>query len=154
MKADERALARHAEESVKFLRREREANRPPNTIILVDTHSDSYNGQLMSVKGKGRFLTLSQLLSTWVAGEIRGEMSKSSTIARGWNKTVRLPNGKVPWTDLTPKTRGGWRVLVLLACGAATRVDDQWNEIRLLLQMYVVTPNFGGKLLMIVDNMS
>ena len=120
--------------SLLFLRRVRREDRPANLIAIVDTHSDTYSGQLQTSKKTGSYRTVRDVVKEWIGDTTIEEMKKSSKVARGWEEKVRLSGGGTPWVDITPKTRGGWRVLLLLACGSSITIGDQWNDMRGLLE--------------------
>lgn len=124
--------------AVEFIRRhlsptELSEKKPPNLIIVLDTHSDSYSGQLQTSKMTGQYQKVQEILLGWVGALVFQEMQKASEIARKWPERVILKEEKSPRTDLTPRTRGGWRVLILLGCGAAVTVNDSWNGMKSLV---------------------
>ncbi|KAG5638019.1 hypothetical protein H0H81_002220 [Sphagnurus paluster] len=110
--------------SIDFLERARASLQPANMIVILDTRS---TGQLQTL---GEYENSVGIVRNCIGEKIMDKMVEASVVARGWEETVCLAGGTQPWADMTPKTRGGWRVLVLLACGSATTVDDSWSDIK------------------------
>ena len=120
--------------SLLFLTRVRHEKRPANIIAILDTHSDSYSGQLQTSRTTGSYRTVRDVVKDWIGDTTMEEMRTASQMARMWKEEVYLSGGGTPWTDMMPKTRGGWRVLLILACGSTMTVGDQWNDMRGLLE--------------------
>lgn len=135
LKGGQSVAAKHTEGHVNFIRNSLEEDLPPNTIIVLDTHSDSFNGQLQTtggLTGVGTTLTLPDLLRSYVGDEALNEMRRASEVARQYNIVPRISPELTPWADITPKARGGWRVMVMVSCGSAVRTPIHWEYINQL----------------------
>ena len=133
MKKGGQGLAtKHRDSHLEFIRKSVDGGRPPNMIIVLDTHSDTFSGQLQvagGLTGVGSMLTLPDLVRTYVGDAILGQLANASAIARSYDLTPELSPGVQPWADITPKARGGWCVLVMVSCGSSVRVPTHWEYI-------------------------
>ncbi|KAG2354487.1 hypothetical protein BDR07DRAFT_1382224 [Suillus spraguei] len=89
---------------------------PPNTFIVLDTHSDEYSGMLQHTGGQhGGINTL----------EKYSPLTLERITAREDKTVLKTVNGKKPWCDLTAASRGGWRgvFMEVKALVASDRVD-------------------------------
>lgn len=123
-----------SQDSHNFLLAARELEMPGNTIVLLDSHSDPYTGDLQVSKKPGGFDGISDLLNNCIGEAVTREMLHASSMAQGWKREVRLKSGKKPWADLSPRVRGGWRVLIILACGSTVTVRDAWVKLKDLIE--------------------
>lgn len=106
--------------------------RPPNLIILVDTHSNAWSGQLQTAEtssGGESNSTLPSIVDDYVGDQVIARMKVSSELARSYNVQYETASGKKPWADITPKTRGGWRVLIMPVCGSSVRQPVHLNYL-------------------------
>lgn len=120
--------------STKFLQRAWECGLPGNTIIILDSHSDPFTGEVQTSKGGKHYAAILDVLKTCLGSSVLREMARASTVARGWCKKIQLENGDRPWPQVSPKVRGGWRVLIILACGATITVDGAWKGLKKLIE--------------------
>lgn len=114
-----------------FLNHFIDQGRAPNLIVVIDTHSDSWSGQLQTAGGSGgeHHLTLLVLLQNYVGGPVMDRMAASSTQARHYNTVHEISPGVAPWADITPKTRGGWKVVIMPVCGSTVTQVVNWNYL-------------------------
>jgi len=123
---------RHKDQHVDFINKSMQEGRPCNLIIVLDTHSDTFSGQLQATGGltsAGTFLTLPDLVLGYVGNGTLDEMQKASKISRGYNMVHEISPGVTPWANITPKARGGWRVMVMVSCGSSVRIPSHWEYI-------------------------
>lgn len=105
---------------------------PPNMIIVLDTHSDTFSGHLQTaggLTGPAISVPLPDLVRTYVGDEVLREMGFASDQARSYNTIQEMSPGVAPWADITPKVRGGWRVMVMVSCGSSVRQPVHWDYI-------------------------
>ena len=115
-----------------FLKKSTNDGRPANLIIVLDTHSDTFSGQLQAaggLTGKVASLTLPDLVRTYVGDKVLQGMGKASEQARSYSVDHHIRPGVAPWADITPKVRGGWRVMAMVSCGSAVRQQVHWDYI-------------------------
>lgn len=120
-----------------FIKKAMDDGIPPNMIIVLDTHSDSWSGELQTAEGSRGVpisSTLPQLVKTYVGDLVLKQMKASSAAARSYNALPEVRPGVTPWADITPKTRGGWRVLVMAVCGSSVRQPVHWNYLTQLFE--------------------
>lgn len=118
-----------------FIHKHMKDGRLPNMIIVLDTHSDTFSGELQAtggLTGPSTTLTLPDLVRKYVGDPILEEMRKASASARSYTLIPEIRPGVEPWADITPKVRGGWRVMVMVSCGSAVRSPAHWNYINQL----------------------
>ncbi|KAG2355384.1 hypothetical protein BDR07DRAFT_1381575 [Suillus spraguei] len=114
---------------VEFMKRNIKSGFPPNTFIVVDTHSDEYTGMLQHTGGHtgGTSTTIVEILTAYL-GETSSDMARS-------DKTeIKTIDGSKPWCDLSPRARGGWRGLLMVSCGPAIRVSHHFHAVRALVE--------------------
>ncbi|KAG2029988.1 hypothetical protein BDR03DRAFT_987378 [Suillus americanus] len=132
----------HASESkklgpgVEFINRNIKAGFPPNTFLVVDTHSDEYTGMLQHTGGHsgGTNTTITEILMAYLGHDFIKSMTLSSDAARSDKTVNRTANGNTPWCDLTPGARGGWRGLFMVSCGPAIRVSHHFEAVKGLVE--------------------
>lgn len=137
MKGGESRVSKHAGSHLDFIRKSVHESRPANLVIVLDTHSDTFSGQLQAaggLTGQSSTLTLPDLVRTYVGDSTLQEMLQVSLVARSYNLIPEISPGVAPWADITPKVRGGWRVMVMVSCGSAVRVPMHWEYITHLFQ--------------------
>ena len=125
-------VIKHKDSHLDFIRKSMHQGRPANLIIVLDTHSDTFTGQLQTtggLTGVSTTLTLPDLVRGYVGDAILQEMIKVSGLARAYNFVPEISPGLRPWADITPKARGGWRVMVMVSCGSSVRVPVHWEFI-------------------------
>jgi hypothetical protein len=123
---------KHKDAHVDFIKKSMSDGRPANVIIVLDTHSDTFSGQLQAtggLTGVSTTLTLPDLVRTYVGDTVLQEMTRASAKARSYNIVHEVSPGVVPWADITPKVRGGWRVMVMVSCGSSVRQPVHWDYI-------------------------
>ena len=138
-KGVEGILIKHKDQHTKFLHKSLQEGRPANLIIVLDTLSDTFSSHFQATSGLtgvSTALTLPDLLRLYVGEPIFNEMTKLSTFARSYRLVPELSPGLPPSADITPKVRGGWRVMVIVSCGSAVRNPVHWNHITELLEKY------------------
>jgi hypothetical protein len=140
MKGGEGIFVKHRDTQSQFLHNSFSNSQPPNLIIVLDTHSDPFSGQLQATGSAGLspILSLPDLLRTYVGDALLQEMARASAFARAYNILHEISPGVAPWADITPKVRGGWRVMVMISGGSAVRHPDHWEFITQLLTQYVL----------------
>jgi hypothetical protein len=124
-----------------FIRKFMNDGRPANIVIVLDTHSDTFSGQLQAaggLTGVSSTLTLPDLVRTYVGNATLQEMGKASVQARTYNTIHEIRPGVVPWADITPKVRGGWRIMVMVSCGSSVRQPVHWDQITQLFTKQVL----------------
>ncbi|KAG2121485.1 hypothetical protein DEU56DRAFT_918171 [Suillus clintonianus] len=133
---------------VEFFRGNIAAGFPPNTFIIVDTHSDEYTGMLQHTGGHsgGTNTTITEILTAYLGADFLEMMKKSSDAARSDTTEIKTLRGNTPWCKLTPSARGGWRGLFMVSCGPAIRVSHHFFAVKELVQKNVVdfVLAFGG----------
>ena len=136
-KGAEGTVTKHQDPHSSFLKKSIRDGIPANLIIIIDTHSDTFSGQLQAtggLTGVSTTLSLPDLVSMYVGESILQEMVAASLLARGYNDILEISTGLTPWADITPKARGGWRVLVMVSCGSAVRQPYHWEYITQLFR--------------------
>jgi hypothetical protein len=131
-KGGEATATKHMKTHLDFIRTYRGGSQPPNIVIVLDTHSDTFSGQLQAaggLTGVSSTRTLPDLVRTYVGDPVLREMANVSAEARSYNTIHEIRPGVLPWADVTPKVRGGWRVLVMVSCGSAVRQPIHWDYI-------------------------
>jgi len=144
LKAGERAAEKHVPDHLTFIDQYLTKGLPPNLIVVLDTHSDSFSGLLQCAGGLGGVAEarpLPEIARMYVGDAVLAKMQQVSQVARKWNETIEVGSGATPWADLTPRTRGGWRVMVMVACGSAIKQRLHWEYIQQLVTGYVVVPS-------------
>lgn len=132
MKATAPALAKKNHDGhIKFLEKFLEDGRPPNLIIVIDTHSDTWSGQLQTARGRTVDLhrKLPDLVQEYVGQPVLDVMKTSSRQARSYDVLHEISGGVAPWADITPKSRGGWRVLIMPVCGSTMTQPVHWSYL-------------------------
>lgn len=140
-KGGEGVISEHEETHLNFIRKSMSDGRPANIIIVLDTHSDSFSGQLQitgGLTGVSSTLTLQDLVKTYVGNAMLQEMGKLSAQALSYNTIHEICPGVVPWADITPKVRGGWRIMVMVSCGSSVRRWVHWEYITQLFTKQVL----------------
>jgi hypothetical protein len=123
---------KHRATHLDFIEKSMCEGRPANLVIVLDTHSDTFSGQLQAtggLTGVSTTLTLPDLVRTYVGDAILQEMRTASAVARSYNIIPQISPGVAPWANITPKVRGGWRVMVMVSCGSSVRVPMHWEYI-------------------------
>jgi hypothetical protein len=141
MKQAEGVVVKHRDTHSEFIRNSMSNGRPPNLIIVLDTHSDTFSGQLQATGGLTGLSTspiLPDLVRTYVGETMLQEMAEASAVARAYNVIHEICPGVSPWADITPKVRGGWRVIVMVSSGSAVRQSVHWDYITQLFTQYVL----------------
>lgn len=105
-----------------FVQKSLESGPPPNMIVILDSHSDPFTGQLQT-GAQDQYEDISRLMEKCLS-KIQDPMKRASVVARGWEEEVFTLEGRKPWTDMTPRVRGGWRILVALVCGSSMQRDS------------------------------
>jgi hypothetical protein len=132
MKGREGVIVKHRHTQTEFVHNSMLNGRPANLIIVLDMHSDTFTGQLQATGGLtavSTTLTLPDIVRTYVGEPLLQEMGKASAVARAYDVIHEISPGVAPWADITPKVRGGWRVMVMLSCGSAVRQPVHWDYI-------------------------
>ncbi|KAG1759530.1 hypothetical protein EV702DRAFT_1247393 [Suillus placidus] len=133
---------------VEFINRNTKAGFPPNTFLVVDTHSDEYTGMLQHTGGHtgGTSTTITEILVAYLGQECLQAMQASSNLARSDKTVVKTINGNTPWCELTPGVRGGWRGVLMVSCGPAIRVSHHFEAVKALVEHNIVdfVIGFGG----------
>jgi hypothetical protein len=135
-KGGENVVLKHRQVHSDFIKKSISEGRPANLIVVVDTHSDTFSGQLQTtggLTGVSTTLSLPDLVRGYVGDSTLQEMMQASALARSYNSGLEISPGVAPWADITPKARGGWRVMVLVSCGSAVRTAMHWEYITQLL---------------------
>ncbi|KAG1756183.1 uncharacterized protein EDB91DRAFT_1241280 [Suillus paluster] len=88
--------SRKLAEGVSFMKHNIEAGFPPNTFVIVDTHSNK------------------EIVTTYLGEEFLKGTANASLAATSDESVITTKTGKEPWCKLTPNARGGRRVLMLL----------------------------------------
>jgi hypothetical protein len=132
MKGAEGRVTKHADMHLDFIKNSIFLGRPANLVIVLDTHSDTFSGQLQAtggLTGNSTTLTLPDLVRSYVGDDTLQEMVNASRLARTYNFIPEISPGVAPWADITPKARGGWRVMIMVSCGSAVRIPMHWEYI-------------------------
>jgi hypothetical protein len=125
-------ILKHSYDHINFIRKSISDGRPANLIVVLDTHSDTFTGQLQTtggLTGVGTNLSLPDLVRSYVGDAALQEMRHASAVARSYPSCLEMSPGVAPWADITPKARGGWRVMVMVSCGSAVRIPVHWDYI-------------------------
>lgn len=137
MKGAEGTVVKNWDTHSSFIKKSIDEGRPANLIMVLDTHSDTFSGQLQAtggLTGASTSLTLPALINMYVGDRILGDMCEASKIARSYNFIHEISLGFSPWADITPRVRGGWRVMVMVSCGSAVRQPNHWDYITQLFK--------------------
>jgi hypothetical protein len=129
-KGGEGVELKHRDRHMGFIHKSMTQGRPANLVIVLDTHSDTFSGQLQAtggLTGASTTLTLTDLLRTYVGDAVFKAMADASATARAYALVPEISPGVVPWADITPKVRGGWRVMVMVSCGSAVAQQIHWD---------------------------
>jgi hypothetical protein len=132
MKGAESRTAKHTATHLDFIRKSIQEGRPTNLMIVLDTHSDTFSGQLQAsggLTGVSTTLPLSDLVRSYVGDDTLQEMVRASQVCRSYNFIPKISPGVAPWADITPKVRGGWRVMVMVSCGSSVKIPTHWEYI-------------------------
>jgi hypothetical protein len=135
-KGAENVGLKHSQVHSDFIKKSISEGWPANLIIVLDTHSDTFTGQLQAtggLTGTSTTLSLPDLVRGYVGDGTLQEMMKASAIARSYDCLPEISPGVAPWADITPKARGGWRVMVMVACGSAVKIPMHWEYLTQLL---------------------
>jgi hypothetical protein len=125
-------VARHRDSHSKFIKKSLDEGRPANLVIVLDTHSDTFSGHLQAtggLTGPSTTLTLPDLVRSYVGDAVLQAMEEASAIARSYRLVPEISPGVAPWADITPKARGGWRVMVMVSCGSSVKTAAHWEYI-------------------------
>lgn len=131
-KGCEGVVRKHQDSTLDFIKKSLDGGRPPNLIIVLDTHCDTFSGQLQvagGLTGQSSTRTLPDLVRTYVGDATLQQMAHVSAIARSYNTIPEISPGVWPAADITPKARGGWRVMVMVSCGSSVRTQMHWEYI-------------------------
>jgi hypothetical protein len=137
-KGGEGITLKHRVPHTDFIMTSMREGRPANLVIVLDTHSDTFSGQLQAtggLTGVSTTLTLPDLIKTYVGDAVLQGMGEASRASRSYNLVHEISPGVVPWADITPKVRGGWRVMVMVSCGSAVRQQVHWDYITQLFRL-------------------
>jgi hypothetical protein len=132
VKGGQGAVSKHQDSHSDFIKKSLSEGRPPNLVIVLDTHSDTFSGQLQASGGlttAGITMNLTDLVRGYVGDSTLQEMMTVSEVARSYKIIHEISPGIQPWADITPKVRGGWRVMVMVSCGSAVRIPMHWEYI-------------------------
>jgi hypothetical protein len=135
-KGGENVAGRNSQGHSDFIKKSIAEGRPANLIMVLDTHSDTFSGQLQTtggLTGVGTSLTLPDLVRGYVGDRTLQEMMSASRVARSY-PVLEISPGVEPWADITPRARGGWRVMVMMSCGSAVRIPMHWEYLTQLLK--------------------
>ncbi|KAG1721315.1 uncharacterized protein EDB91DRAFT_1256570 [Suillus paluster] len=134
--------------SIEFVQRNTKAGFPPNTFVIIDTHSDEYSGMLQHTGGHsgGTNTTITEITAAYLGAELLQSMGDASRAARHHKTEITTKSGKKPWCDLSAKTRGGWRGLIMMSCGPAIRVHHHFKSVVQLVNddQFDFVLGFGG----------
>ncbi|KAG0695628.1 hypothetical protein DFH29DRAFT_1005299 [Suillus ampliporus] len=140
--------SRKLAEGVQFMKRNIEGEFPPNTYVIIDTHSDEYSGMLQHTGGHtgGTNTNITEIVTAYLGKEFLKGMENASVAARNDKTVVTTERGKQPWCNLTAKARGGRRVLLLVSCGPAIRVHHHFDSVVELVNkdVFDFVLGFGG----------
>lgn len=129
-------MLKHSQQDSVFIKKSIYEGRPANLIIVLDTHSDTFSGQLQTtggLTGVRTTLTLPNLVRGYIGEGTLQAMRQASAIARSYHSILEISAGVRPWADITPKARGGWRVMVMFSCGSSVRIPMHWESITKLI---------------------
>ena len=133
MKGRQGVMGRHCNNHIEFMADFINQGQPPNLIIVLDTHSDSFSGQLQATGGlrgaQKTNLTLPDLVRMCVGDSVLHAMGRASEISRAYNVAHKISPGVAPWADITPGVHGGWRVMAMVSCGSALQQVVHWDYI-------------------------
>ncbi|KAK2464058.1 hypothetical protein APHAL10511_003928 [Amanita phalloides] len=144
MKKGEKPQSKKFQKQVEFIERHHEAGHTSNLIVVLDTHSDSFSGMLTA--GNRLQWTIEQVANNYVGTTVLECMRDVSIVAREDELELEVLPGVKPWVGMARKERGGWRVLIMVSCGAAVREPLHWSFIVNLLNenMFDIIIGFGG----------
>jgi hypothetical protein len=136
-KGGENVALKHQQAHSNFINQSVQEGRPANLVMVLDTHSDAFTGQLQAAGGSTGVtisLTLPDLVRGYVGDGTLQDMMNASGVARSHSFPVEISPGVAPWADITPKARGGWRVMVMVSCGSAVKIPAHWEYLTQLLR--------------------
>lgn len=106
---------------------------PPNMIVVVDTHADSFSGFLQHEGGEtttNKSATVEDILIAYLGTPLLERMCSISTSARNDNRVAYVKKDTKPWSSAVCTVRGGWRILTLVTCGPAVKEVEHWQNIK------------------------
>ena len=123
------------EQATRFLGRSIASDVPANTFVVIDMHSDALTGALRwAAESNSGEKPTSAVVTKLLGSRVLENMRLSALIAQ--NSTPPTTNR---WYDASVHSRGGWRGLLLAACGLVMRVDDSFEDVRSIVQRYFAT---------------
>ncbi|KAG1847023.1 hypothetical protein DFJ58DRAFT_730351 [Suillus subalutaceus] len=110
---------------------------PPNYFVVIDTDSDEF------AKGNA---VVSDVVAKSLGKEFMECMGAASSAARGDTAVNVTATGNKPWCDLTAKSRGGRRVLLLVGSHPAIRLRHHFESLVALVKndSFDFVLGFGG----------
>ncbi|KAG1805998.1 uncharacterized protein BJ212DRAFT_1303849 [Suillus subaureus] len=136
--------SRKLADSLEFMHGNTSHRFPPNTFIVVDTHSDEFTGMLQHTGGNN--MTITKIVEAYLGTEFLKCMGEASDAARSHHSILTTAKSMKLWCNLTTKARGGWRGLLLVSCGPAIRVSHHFESVLKLVKsdQFKVMVVFGG----------
>src|SRR5277367_1777990 len=95
-KGGENIMLKHRQLHTDFIKKSISEGRPANLIIVVDTHSDTFSGQLQTtggLTGVCTTLSLPDLVRGYVGDSTLQEMMHASALARSYNSGLEISPG-------------------------------------------------------------
>src|SRR5271169_4721342 len=101
-------------DSFSFVNTHTAAGFPPNLFIVVDTHTNYFNGFLQHTGcSRVEYADVGTLLRSYVSDALLDMIKTASARSRATIPEIYTPEGLRPWSDITVASRGGWRCLVV-----------------------------------------
>ncbi|KAM6491895.1 hypothetical protein JOM56_012533 [Amanita muscaria] len=105
-------------DNVQFIKDKSMGGMPPNMVVVVDTHADSFSGYLQVGGGSNapKAINVGEMICKFVTQEVLQSMCNASALACLEQTELCLASGRAPWCDISMSTRGGWRGAIISSC--------------------------------------
>lgn len=135
-------------DNVQFIKDKTMGGMPPNMVVVIDTHSDSFSGYLQVGGGltAPKAINVGEMIRDFVTQEVLQSMCSASTLARSQQTELRVASGKAPWCDVSMSTRGGWRGAIISSCGPSMLTKTHFFFVAKLVVdgLFDFVVGFGG----------
>ncbi|KAG1868953.1 hypothetical protein DFJ58DRAFT_723360 [Suillus subalutaceus] len=109
---------------------------PPNTFIVINTHSDEWTGMLQHTGGSagGTSTSIGEIPMVYLGEECLDALMRLLIAARSHKTEHKMVNGRAPWCNLSAHGRGGWRGVFMVSCGPAIGVVHHFDQVMALVR--------------------
>jgi len=125
-----------AQKAIRFMKQALDDGTPSSTIIVIDTHADTFSGFLQQTGGSssGTSVQIGDILTSYLPNEFFVCTEEASKISRQVHPPVLTGDEREPWSDMTISSRGGWRCLVVASCGPAMLTATHYPFLQRLVK--------------------